>query len=57
MPHVKRGGIVDITTRLRDERSGFQMPVGPWDFLQNVNIKSGTNLASYLMGTVILSRG
>ena len=29
MPDVKRGGVVGITTRLRDGRSGFQIPVGP----------------------------
>jgi hypothetical protein len=54
-----RGSVVGLDTRLHAGRPGIRIPVGSRDFclLQNVQAGPGAHLASYSVGTGVISRG
>ena len=55
---IRRIG-VSIATRLGAARSGVRIPADAEDFflLQNVQAGSGVHLASYSIGTAVISTG
>jgi len=52
-----RGSVVGLATRLQAGRPGIRIPVGLRDFslLQNVQAGPGAHLASYSVGTGVIS--
>jgi hypothetical protein len=54
-----RGSVVGLDTRLQAGRPGIRIPVGSryFSLLQNVQAVPGAHLASYSVGTGVISRG